>query len=334
MKILIATALTNSGIQIGYVQELFKILTQKPPDYVIDINFRENSDVVRTKNELLAFFLTTSYDYIFLIDQNLVNFAEPFFKVAEAYKRTEQVIPLIALGAACPLAKYNFDKVQNIKRSCNLRHNLLDFDIVPAFERHKIPPGSAYSDALLRETQCNNGLLECKEISSRFMMLSRHVLETLIKKNPDIKYSRDPAQTYLPGDLFSFFNSGIDSSVQKFCTADTLFCRMLKALGGLIFVDSRLKLGFCGHEVFSGCYIENLMTRRNFVDDGGIEPQGPMQAPAPQPPRPPQAPRPQIIPVAPLAASANKNVVLESASDPSEVDTKKKKKKKKKRKKR
>ena len=334
MKILIATALTNSGIQIGYVQELFKILTQKPPDYVIDINFRENSDVVRTKNELLAFFLTTSYDYIFLIDQNLVNFAEPFFKVAEAYKRTEQVIPLIALGAACPLAKYNFDKVQNIKRSCNLRHNLLDFDIEPAFERQKIPPGSAYSDALLRETQCNNGLLECKEISSRFMMLSRHVLETLIKKNPDIKYSRDPAQTYLPGDLFSFFNSGIDSSVQKFCTADTLFCRMLKALGGLIFVDSRLKLGFCGHEVFSGCYIENLMTRRNFVDDGGIEPQGPMQAPAPQPPRPPQAPRPQIIPVAPLAASANKNVVLESASDPSEVDTKKKKKKKKKRKKR
>ena len=85
MKILIATALTNSGIQIGYVQELFKILTQKPPDYVIDINFRENSDVVRTKNELLAFFLTTSYDYIFLIDQNLVNFAEPFFKVAESH---------------------------------------------------------------------------------------------------------------------------------------------------------------------------------------------------------------------------------------------------------
>ena len=109
---------------------------------------------------------------------------------------------------------------------------------------------------------------------------------------------------------------------------------MLKALGGLIFVDSRLKLGFCGHEVFSGCYIENLMTRRNFVDDGGIEPQGPMQAPAPQPPRPPQAPRPQIIPVAPIAASANKNVVLESATDPSGADAKKKKKRKKKKKKR
>ena len=41
MKILIATALTNTGIQIGYVQELFKILTQKPPDYVIDINYEK-----------------------------------------------------------------------------------------------------------------------------------------------------------------------------------------------------------------------------------------------------------------------------------------------------
>lgn len=67
MKILIATPLQGSRINIEYVQELFKILSMKPANYMIDINFRSGANINRIKNELLSFFLRTSYDYVFLI---------------------------------------------------------------------------------------------------------------------------------------------------------------------------------------------------------------------------------------------------------------------------
>jgi len=324
MKILIASALRSSKINVEYVQELFKILSMKPQNYTIDINFRSGEEPNRVKNELLSFFLNTDYDYVFLIDSNTTNFAQAFYQVASAYEKAEKVIPLIGIGAIHPNPAYLFESVNNIKKPCNIRNNLFNFDIIPAFERQKIPPGSAYSDALIREAQCNNGLLECKYLSADFFMLSRKVLEKIIEKNPGIKYSRNPEETYLPESLYRFFKSCINADTNKYETGDMSICNMLKDIRGLLFVDARLQLGVKGPENFVGSYMENLINRRGVVDDQGVEGKGLMQHPRP------------AIPEEPPISVVAENVIL-TKEDPSgaapDGETKKKRKRKKKKKK-
>ena len=327
MKILIATPLRDSRINIEYVQELFKILSMKPPNYMIDINFRGGADIDRTKNELLSFFLGTPYDYVFLIEPTTTNFAQSFYKVASAYEKSEKVIPMIGIGAINPNPAYLFEQVNNIKRSCNIRNNLFDFDITPAFEKNKIPPGSAYSDALIREAQCNNGLVECSYLSTGFFMLSRKVLETIIEKNPEIKYSRNTEETYLPESLYNFFTSGIDADTKKYQTGDVTMCNMLRDLGALLFVDAKLQLGVKGYENFIGSYIENLMNRKGVVDDQNVEDKRVL----------PPIHRAPAVPEAPPISVPAQNVILKG-EDPSGAanngETKKKRKKRKKKKKR
>ena len=330
MKILIASSLQGSRINIEYVQELFKVLSMKPPNYVIDINFRSGTDTNRTKNELLSFFLGTQYDYVFLIDATITNFSQAFYQVASAYDRAEKVIPMIGIGAIHPKPAYLFESVNNIKKSCNLRHNIFDFDITPAFERQKIPPGSAYSDALIREGQCNNGLVECKYLSTNFLMLSRKVLEKIIEKNPGIKYSRNPEETYLPESLYRFLKSDINADTSKYETGDVYICDTLRDMGALLFVDARLQIGVKGYENFVGSYMENLVNRRGVVDDQGIEGKGMLSMPQQQ-----QQQRPAVPETPPISVVAE-NVIL-TKEDPSgaatDGETKKKRKRKKKKKK-
>jgi len=325
MKILIATSLQGSTINIEYVQELFKILSMKPPNYTIDINFRSGDNINRRKNELLSFFLGTTYDYVFLIDASITNFSQAFYGIASAYERAEKVIPMIGIGGINPIPAYLFESVNNIKKPCNIRNNLFNFDIIPAFERQKIPPGSAYSDALIREGQCNNGLVECKHLNTNFFMLSRKVLEKIIEKNPEIKYSRNPEETYLPEFLYNFFQCHINVDTKKYETSDVFICNMLKDAGALLFVDSKLKIGIKGPENFIGSYMENLINRRGVVDDQGIEGEGLMQQPRP------------AIPEEPPISVIAENVIL-TKEDPSgaapDGETKKKRKRKKKKKKR
>lgn len=332
MKILIATPLQGSRINIEYVQELFKILSMKPANYMIDINFRSGANINRIKNELLSFFLRTSYDYVFLIEPTTTNFAKSFFEVASAYERSEKVIPMIGIGAINPKPAYLFEQVNNIKKPCNIRNNLFNFDITPAFERQKIPPGSAYSDALIREGQCNNGLVECKHLSTSFFMLSRKVLETIIEKKPEIKYSRSSEETYLPESLYSFFTSGIDADTKEYQSGNVMMCNMLRGLGALLFVDARLQIGVKGYENFIGSYMENLVNRRGVVDDQGIEGKGMMQMPQQQ-----QQQQRQSVPEVPPISVTAQNVILKG-EDPSGAantgETKKKRKRKKKKKKR
>jgi len=110
MKILIATPLKDSRINIEYVQELFKNLSMKPPNYMIDINFRGGADIDRIKNELLSFFLGTPYDYVFLIEPTTTNFAQSFYQVVSAYEKSEKVIPMIGIGAINPKPAYLFER--------------------------------------------------------------------------------------------------------------------------------------------------------------------------------------------------------------------------------
>jgi len=162
-------------------------------------------------------------------------------------------------------------------------------------------------------------------------MLSRKVLEKIIEKNPGIKYSRNPEETYLPESLYRFLKSDINADTNKYETGDVYICDTLRDMGALLFVDARLQIGVKGYENFVGSYMENLVNRRGVVDDQGIEGKGMLSMPQQQ-----QQQRPAVPETPPISVVAE-NVIL-TKEDPSgattDGETKKKRKRKKKKKKR
>ena len=65
MKILICTPLHGTKLELGYVLSIFRIMGNLPKGFQVDVNFRQGSLVNRCRNELLGFFLASSYDYVF-----------------------------------------------------------------------------------------------------------------------------------------------------------------------------------------------------------------------------------------------------------------------------
>ena len=290
MKILICTPLHGTKLELGYVLSIFRIMGNLPKGFQVDVNFRQGSLVNRCRNELLGFFLASSYDYVFFIDSDIVRFENAFFRVANAYKRVEQVIPMIILGGAYPIKHYNFDKTNNLKQPCDLRENLLNFNINPALEIRKIPPGSDYAEALAKEAMCNRGLLECSSSGGGFLMFSRKLVEMIIKKKPELQYKKHYNDTLLPNNLYNLFHSYIDPETKNYLSEDYGFCKLAESCGANVYINIVEKLGHVGTETFFGSYNDNLRNRRGVA---GTNTQGldlPKPAPTPAPMHPPATP--------------------------------------------
>lgn len=90
-----------------------------------------------------------------------------------------------------------------------------------------------------------NGLLRVKRIGTGFMMIQRHVLETMIAKHPEWAYSNNVTDR----TEHAVFDLGLVNG--EYYGEDYLFCDRASAEGFTVFLDPSISLPHVGQEKFT-----------------------------------------------------------------------------------
>ena len=246
-KLLIATPIHNDNLLLSYVQSVFAITNDKNKSYDVTVFFRKGSLVNRCRNELLAYFLESDFDYIFFIDSDIVNFEDSFYKTVESYFELEKTIPKLMVGAVYPIKHYNFDHQFKGQPEGILNYNVNIKDL------------NIDNNAILMEADQNNGFVNCQDIAGGFMMFSRKVLLDMIAFYPESKYSAFLKDKHLPREhLYNLFHSFVEENTRFYLSEDYGFCYYFRKMGGLIYANIKLKLSHLGEEKFTGALYNTL----------------------------------------------------------------------------
>ena len=97
----------------------------------------------------------------------------------------------------------------------------------------------------------DNGMLQIRRIGTGFMMIQRHVLETMVKNHPEWRYINDTKNR----DEYAIFDFGVYNG--KYYGEDYLFCDRATAEGFTVFLDPTISLPHVGTQEFE----------RNFEED-------------------------------------------------------------------
>lgn len=98
-----------------------------------------------------------------------------------------------------------------------------------------------------------NGLMRVKRIATGFMMIQRHVFETMIKKHPEWAYEND---TKTRTD-HSIFDLGIVNG--QYFGEDYMFCDRAAQDGFTVHLDPSISLPHVGQEKFSRNFEEDVL---------------------------------------------------------------------------
>ena len=96
-----------------------------------------------------------------------------------------------------------------------------------------------------------NGMMQIRRIGTGFMMIQRHVLETMVKNHPEWRYENETKNR----DEYAIFDFGVYNG--KYYGEDYLFCDRATAEGFTVFLDPTISLPHVGTEEFE----------RNFEED-------------------------------------------------------------------
>lgn len=99
-----------------------------------------------------------------------------------------------------------------------------------------------------------DGLIEVKDAGTGFMCIKRSVIETMIKKMPEIEYRKESRFLISEEDdgvRWAIFDCEIDED-ERYLSEDYLFCRRWQRLGGKVWLDPQIILSHVGTYTFQG----------------------------------------------------------------------------------
>ena len=97
------------------------------------------------------------------------------------------------------------------------------------------------------------GLLQVDRIGTGFMLVRRHVFETLRDKHPEWKYWVDVENTH----HYSFFDFLV--TPRGYMGEDYLFCDRVREHGFKVYIDTALNLGHYGSTEFTANFAEQVV---------------------------------------------------------------------------
>ncbi len=158
----------------------------------------------------------------------------------------EQVFRLIESGAEVvagvyPIKRVNWDKAQRAMQAgrANLPAASLDY-VLEVNDPDRVV--------------VVNGFTRVRYAGTGFLMIRRHVLETMCRHYASLQFLREHSHDALAGspNRFALFECMIDPATGTYLSEDFAFCKRWTDLGGEIWADLQSRLDHVGPSVFRG----------------------------------------------------------------------------------
>jgi hypothetical protein len=240
IKPLIVTPCYGGQVFLGYMNSVLRLVSLFTKIGIpFDIfNFGGESLITRARNTAIARFMNTDCSHLIFIDADIT------FK-------TEDIINLLLskkeiIGGVYPKKGLNYEKMKkHINNTTNLNDLLLkssDMAFNPLLDEN---------NKILYEKD----LIRCKNIPTGFMCLARSLLESIILKYNEYKYTNNISgyDSICNKDCFiDLFQVGKDEN-NIYLSEDYFFCNLVIKMGINIYADPQIQLSHTGNMDFIGC---------------------------------------------------------------------------------
>lgn len=129
---------------------------------------------------------------------------------------------------------------------------LANKDVVGGLYPKKALPVQYVVNKVPNSTKEGN-LVEVANLGTGFMMIKREVIESIIRKKPELHYQDaiglDPK---FDPYKYALFDTLIDPVTKEYLSEDYYFCKLWRDMGGKIWADLTIKLDHSGYYKFAG----------------------------------------------------------------------------------
>ena len=240
---MIATPCYGGMVHEGYLRGVSSVVadlsaTGLPINIATVIN---ESLITRARNELVKHFLLSKCTHLFFIDADICFQAKDVFRLISHNKDI--------VVASYPLKGQrwsNLEGMTDIKDVEEIRKRVIDHVVNFKFNSEE--------DLKNGKVNVEQGLVEIHEGGTGFMCIKRHVIEEIIKANPQTAYQKEVKFLIGPNDdgsRWAVFDTEIEEN-GRYLSEDYLFCRRWQRLGGKIWLDPFVELTHMGTYAFQG----------------------------------------------------------------------------------
>jgi len=219
-----------------------------------------DSLISRARNNLIAKAMNNpNITHIMFIDNDITW--NPFDIINLLLSQKE------VIGGIYPLKNYNWERLLPNEKNINPIHTLLDKKNRSQLQSN-ITDQDCIQNSLLkynvnylsREVHIEQNLTQVKHIATGFMMIQRHVIETMSAKYKETKYTDDVHFLNTEENRFAYalFDCGVEDD--HYLSEDWMFCNRWTRLGGSIWVDVSINLSHTGYEDYKGNFMSSLIT--------------------------------------------------------------------------
>jgi hypothetical protein len=205
--------------------------------------------ITRARNEAVAEFLRDpDLTHLFWIDADIGFSVDQVFRLLLADRD-------VAAGVY-PIKRFDWPAV--------LPAGLTRQTFADRYLRYPVNAHDGVSSAIDDE-----GFIEVSEAPTGFMCIRRSVIETMIERLPELKYTPDgPRDSPLYDLCYRFFDVMVEPSTQRYLSEDYAFCRRWRDIGGKVFADTRSKLSHQGMYTYHGDFGASIAASPNTAIGG------------------------------------------------------------------
>jgi len=263
-SLMIGTPCYGGMCTTSYLQSMF--LLQKTCEnlgvHILLNTITNESLVTRARNSLVSSFLSTD-----ILQEDGSNKKVDFLLFIDAdieFSPTDVIRLLVhdkdVVVGAYPLKMINYNNVENVARSAaEIAHAVTEYVINFQFDNEE--------DRKNKSVKMHGDLVKVKDAGTGFMMIRREVIEEMIDAYKEEvsfvtdskKLHEDGTVSYVQTESYALFDTIIEPETRRYLSEDYTFCRRWQALGGKIWLDTKIVLNHVGTHTFRGhVFVERI----------------------------------------------------------------------------
>jgi hypothetical protein len=208
---------------------------------------RGDSLVTRARNGLIAKAMTKGATHLFFIDSDIIWKPIDVLKLLISDEKLS--------GGIYPKKKYNWDIFDDKDVLKKYEENMEKSIFKETLNKSDFPQCKLVNYNFITESKTINivsNLMELKHLPTGFMMIKRCVIEEMMEKYPETKYTDD--SDFLSDNEQKYAYALFDCAIrdEQYLSEDWLFCDRYRKLGNKIYANVTIDLIHVGVNYFKG----------------------------------------------------------------------------------